>query len=100
MFKQYKKCFLIMTVPEVTNCTKYAVDLATSVTTLSSIRLSTGQPFWPGFRISIIEKPACLASPYKLSADMIHVSHTRDWGHVGMMYNVKDVDNFDYVYFR
>ena len=83
------------------DCTRYTIDRATSEITLSALELSDGEPSWPGFCTSICEKLTCLmSSPYTVSADMKLISHTGLDGHLGMMYNVKNVENFDYVYLR
>ena len=92
----------MISVPEGINCTTFAVDRRSSITTLGAVELADGEPSWRGFCISIIEKPVCLVSspPYKVSVDMELLSFAASYGHVGMMYNVKDMDTFDFVYFR
>ena len=37
---------------------------------------------------------------YIVSVDFYHVAGDSDRGYPGVMYNAKDLDNFDYIFFR
>ena len=81
-------------------CTESHVDCDTRVTTLTA-----GLPSWPadGLCRSSCQRCACSVSlRYTMSVDLMNLY---GWlgvnsGHTGAMYNVKDMNNFDFVYIR
>ena len=87
-------------VPEVSDCTLCSVDYRTFTTTLTA--------GWPGFSSDGFCRSICdgrvlvSLSPYTLFVNLISVSSRsgNKYGHPGIMYNVHDMNNYDFVYIR
>ena len=80
-------------------CTESHVDCESRVTTLTAGLPSTTA----GLCRSSCQGCACAASlRYTMSVDLMNVNGWLgiDSGHPGAMYNVKDMNNFDFAYFR
>ena len=99
-FRSYDQLCFFITVPEGINCTRYSFDRSTMETWLYATSLTGNLPSWPGFCLDICGKSFPTSSPYTLNVDIKLFSYGADSGQDGVMYNVRDMYNFDYVYFR